>query len=102
MYLCRVALSGIINALDRSQEPFFSSFADISSQLLDEDLFLVTDSQEVIYARLKVQLGQGTMPEVKALRRFCKRRSCDLEEQCEEGGALKTEELKIMEIMEVV
>ncbi|KAG0331766.1 hypothetical protein BG000_010621 [Podila horticola] len=100
--LYTVALSGIINALDRSQEPFFSSFADISSQLLDEDLFLVTDTQEVIYARLKVQLGQGTMPEVKALRRLCKRRSCDLEEQCEEGGALKTEELKIMEIMEVV
>ncbi|KAF9213201.1 hypothetical protein BGZ59_005723 [Podila verticillata] len=99
---CLVALSGIINAMDKSQEPYFSSFASISSQLLDENLFAVTDSQQVIYTRLKARLGQGTMPEVKALRRFCKRRSCDLEEQCEDGGTLKIEELKIMEIMEIV
>ncbi|KAF9328964.1 hypothetical protein BG006_007925 [Podila minutissima] len=99
---CLVALSGIINALDKSQEPFFSSFDVISSELLDKDLFVVTESQKAIYARLKTQLGQGTMPEVKALRRFCMRRSCDLEELCEEGGALKTEELKIMEIMEII
>ncbi|KAG0351823.1 hypothetical protein BG005_008687 [Podila minutissima] len=99
---CLVALSGIINALDKSQEPFFSSFDVISSELLDKDLFVVTESQQAIYARLKTQLGQGTIPEVKALRRFCKRRSCDLEELCEEGGALKTEELKIMEIMEII
>ncbi|KAF8943303.1 hypothetical protein BGZ52_011776, partial [Haplosporangium bisporale] len=88
--------------MDKSQEPYFSSFASISSQLLDENLFAVTDSQQVIYTRLKARLGQGTMPEVKALRRFCKRRSCDLEEQCEDGGTLKIEELKIMEIMEIV
>ncbi|KAG0082189.1 hypothetical protein BGZ93_010814 [Podila epicladia] len=87
--------------MDKSQGSFFTSFDVISSELLDKDLFVVTDSQKAIYARLKAQLGQGTIPEVKALHRFCKRRSCDLGEQREEGGALKTEELKIMEIMEV-
>lgn len=100
--MCRVALSGIINAMDKSQEPYFPSIASISSQLLDENLFAVTDSQQVVYTRLKAQLGQRTVPEVNALRRFCRRRSCDLEEQCEDEGALKTEELKIMEIMEIV
>ncbi|ORZ04314.1 hypothetical protein BCR41DRAFT_199263 [Lobosporangium transversale] len=80
----------------------------MANQCLNQELFTVSKSQEAIFQGLKLELGHGAIEDLRAMRRYCKRRYCDLEEERDHGAwpasekDARNEELKIVLIMELL
>ncbi|KAF9207766.1 hypothetical protein BGZ49_010588 [Haplosporangium sp. Z 27] len=98
---CLVALSGIINTIDSSWQEHFTMFNKIKEDCEIPGIFNGSSHQLEIFNTLKEVLER--------LRRYCMKRSIELEEQEESNNLLQEEEIdrlkeewKIMRIMEVL
>ncbi|KAF9203611.1 hypothetical protein BGZ49_006221 [Haplosporangium sp. Z 27] len=105
---CLVALSGIVNTMDPGLEDYYAEFSNIADKILDKDLFYISETQKAIIIDLKAKLGKGSVDDLRALRLYCSRHRDDLEyeslkhEWSEEQREIKSEEQKIMQLMEFI
>ncbi|KAG0261182.1 hypothetical protein BG011_001288 [Mortierella polycephala] len=106
---CLVALSGVINTIDSSSQQHFTQCESIRRECLMDEFCDVTPSQIQVYDRLLEVLGTRKRQSIQRLRRYCTRRSLELEEKDEEEEELTDEqerqmkeELKIVQIVELL
>ncbi|KAF8956022.1 hypothetical protein BGZ46_002483 [Entomortierella lignicola] len=105
---CLVALSGIINTIDSSWQEHFTMFNKIKEDCEIPGIFNGSSHQLEIFNTLKEVLGNRKKQSIERLRRYCMKRSVELEEQEESNNLLQEEidrlkeEWKIMRIMEVL
>ncbi|KAF9950628.1 hypothetical protein BGZ70_001292 [Mortierella alpina] len=80
----------------------------VAQQCLEEDLFTISKNQEAVFSEIKQKLGQGSVLDIRGLRRHCSRCRDDLEEAYEKGdwpadqAEDRKERMKIMQIMEFI
>ncbi|KAI7824088.1 hypothetical protein BC939DRAFT_450509 [Gamsiella multidivaricata] len=102
---CFVALSGIINTMSPANRIHYSKFDEIKSACVIQDMFHVSPSQRTIFQQLKLAFGNKKKQSLARLRRYCQRRSLEIEEQeekdeCVEGREeMMKEERKIMDTL---
>ncbi|KAF9936346.1 hypothetical protein BGZ65_002520 [Modicella reniformis] len=105
---CLVALSGVVNTIDMANRKHYSTFDKIREGCIIPEFMKVTTRQEAVIGILKNQLGIGKRQSLSRLRRYCSRRSDDLEEQLEKGTwpeeqeEALSEEMTIMNIMMIL